>query len=205
MHSSCGDVLMAMMEARNNGNVILIDDNFRNFSVVAKGTHPTNPAPVSPSGSLVALIRSGPDSPSFPWLQFGMPTSSSANFGAQAFDASGNMTFCASLKSAVVVDIIMHGGINAAPRVRNYPSGRTYATVTSLFVFTDVQTRGAGITQEYRIMRRRAYASVVGATVTAGWHEELIQDWQPVPPGGAASFPAPAYDPGTIVLDVTGY
>lgn len=193
----------AGIEIIRNGGGVLLDSNIEVISVSQKGREPYNPIP---AGGLNQMVATGPVAAdgSFDWWTFA-PGNSSANFGLQAFDASGKLTFCAARQTARVVDQFGLGNIGSADVVRSYPAGRVYAAYASITSFTEVQLRGSGMFSEYRIFTWRSFARMSGSTVTAGWDNLLIADWTPVPPGGQPSFPAPAYQPQVFILDATGY
>lgn len=185
----------------DNGSRVF-DQNMQTLAVSDSGTYPANPPPFS---SIRDMVAKGQElSGSFKWWKFS-PVESTEKFGLQVFDATGKLTFCAARKSARFVDSFLIGRWDNPPVTRSYPSGRTYAVFSSVMQFTDVEKRGVGITEEYKITNRFVTSSVNGISVTAGWDETLINDWQPVPPGGIPSFPSPAYAPVIIVLDVTNY
>lgn len=190
---------------------VMLSTNISNLAVRSSGVAPGSNPPASGVGGMLATARSAFDSTSFAWWHFEVPVSG-ANYGLQLFgpdgpgDGSpGTLLFCAATQTARVVDAFQVGQWGQAARVRNYPAGRSYAVFMSANQFTDVQLRGAGINAEYRILRWNAYGTVNGTQITTGWYQTLITDWTPVPPGGQASFPSPAYDPWVVILDVTGF
>lgn len=182
---------------------ILLDSNVTCLSVASKGRMPGQTPPVS---SLSRAIATGPidGAGAYDWWAL-EPGVLGANFGLQTFDAAGNLMFCAARQTARVVDYFGLGIIGSADIVRSYPAGKVYGAYSSITQFTEVQLRGAGMFQEYRILNWRTVAEVYENTVTAGWRNFMIADWTPVPPEGQASFPAPAYTPQVFVLDMTGY
>lgn len=196
----------AQLEVRNGNNVVIIDNNTANMAVLSQGTYNVGGGslPVGGLGTILAMSRTGPESLPFNWWIFGRG-SSGLNSGLILRDAANQITFDSSLKQARVVDTFVLGSVGSGPVNKIYPAGRTYATAVSLLVFTDVEVRGVQPAEEYRITSRRTYATVNGQNISGGWHGVLIQDWAPVPPGGVASFPAPAYTPWVVVLDVTDY
>lgn len=194
---------MAVGVAINNDNgVEIIGPNAPNFAMVASGVLSTTPPTVDASTELLALRKiAGND---YHWYKFGR-ASPSADFGLQLFDAAGQLQFCAATLVARVVDVFQMPARGQPATTRNYPAGRTYATTAHLAIFTEVQTQGVPPFETYRIDLWRSYADADGNSVTAGWDVSELQPWTPVPPGGVFSFPAPAYTPWCIVLDVTGY
>ena len=193
----------AGLEIKNNSGVEIIGPNAPNFAVIESGVSSVS---VPTFNSLTEFVarRRVPSTSDYYWYKFGRATPS-ANFGLQLFDASGQLQFCAATLVARVVDVFEAPAWGQPSVTKFYPSGRDYAAQIHVCTFTEVQTRPAGPFQEYRIDVWRAQAMADGNSVTAGWESTELQDWQPVPPGGAASFPAPSYIPYCIVLDVTGY
>lgn len=189
-------------EIRNDDNVVMLDANSPNFAVVSSGLSSTALPSYDTMHEFIATRDAGGGQ--YYWWKFGRPVTG-ASFGLQVFDENGQLTFCAATRSARIVDVFQIPNWGGAWTTRNYPSGRTYAAHIGTTTFTEVQKRGSGITEEYRILMWRARAIAGGASVQAGWDSEVFQDWTPVGTGSHLSFPAPTYQPWVVVIDVTNY
>lgn len=189
------------LEVRNSHGTVLIDDTYRNLAVASSGSYPAQFPPVT---DLTAIAAPDFAHTSFNWWCFG-PPGQGGGWGLQVFNASGQVTFDSSHKYARVVDVYADVPAAGAGMVtKNYPTGRTYAAITSLIFYSVWETRGSGVGEEYRVLDYRLRTRINGGQVQTMWHETVAIDWQPSP-GAVPTFPIPTYDTRVIVLDVTGY